>query len=1124
MARDIGEWLDGLGLGRYAEAFAENEIDLHSLPHITEEDLKEIGVALGPRRKLLAVIAELGDSDGPATADERLGERYASAEAERRQLTVMFVDLVGSTALAERLDPEDLRKVIRAYQETCAASINRFDGHVAKFIGDGVLAYFGYPQAHEDDARRAVSAGLGIVEGLAALNRSHADGNGIELSVRVGIHTGLVVAGEMGGGETREAEAIVGETPNVAARLEGLAEPNTVAISAATERLVDGLFECDDLGPQTLKGVSEPVRVFRVGGESAAPSRFEAAVERGLTPLIGREEEIGLLLKRWELAKDGEGQVVLLSSEAGVGKSRILRAFYNRLEAEPHSRVLYYCSPYHRNSALYPVIEQVERALRFETSDSSEQKLSKLEAMLGELSLPEAELAPLLALLLSLPAEERYPAFEGSPQLLRRKTLEAMLSIIEAMAVRTPVLMVVEDAHLIDPSTSELLDLCVERLRVARVLILIAFRPDFVAPWGSHAHATALTLNRLSRKESALIVARVTGGKSLPASVLEEIIAKTDGVPLFVEELTKSVLESGLLREEGGQFVLPGPLPPLAIPASLQDSLMARLDRLSSVKEVAQLAATIGRTFGSDLLGAVSPLGEQDLEDALSQLLKAELIYHRNLPTEARYEFKHALVRDAAYHSLLKSSRQQHHARIAQILEEKFPTTADSEPELLAHHYSEANLAEPAARFWLKAGQNAMRRSAHVEGEGHLKKGLEVLESVPPSHQRRRLEIALQNTLGVCLMPTRGFGNADVAKAFERAALISEEESDLHGLFVALRGKGQYQMISGDLRTAREQTGRILTLAEELNDPGILIEAHHLGWSALTFTGDFAAAQRHAEYGVAHYDRERDHQLTFAYSGHDPGVCCRSFGSLALWQLGYPDQALSVCRDGENLAQELSHPFTITVAFWGTGILRLLRREIRPTLETGDAMIAHCSEMGLPAFIPMGRIFRGGALAKEGAFEEGLAELREGIAGVRQMGTQYTVPLFFAWLAELCFQSGAIEDGLSALEEGLALSEQCEDRFSLPEFHRIKGEALLARGADNRVEAEACFKRAIETAQRQEARLMMLRSATSLARFWGENRRRSEARALLGPHYEWFTEGFNTHDLKDAKALLDELS
>jgi predicted ATPase len=684
--------------------------------------------------------------------------------------------------------------------------------------------------------------------------------------------------------------------------------------------------------------------------------------------------------------------------------------------------------------------------------------------------------------------------------------------------------MVVEDAHLIDPSTSELLDLCVERLRMARVLILIAFRPDFVAPWGSHAHATALTLNRLSRKESALIVARVTGGKSLPDSVLEEIVAKTDGVPLFVEELTKSMLESGLLREEGGQYVLSGPLPQMAIPASLQDSLMARLDHLSSVKEVAQLAATIGRTFDNDLLAAVSPLGEQELEDALSRLLDAELIYRRSLPPEARYEFKHALVRDAAYHSLLKSSRQQHHARIAQVLEEKFPTTAESEPELLAHHYTEANLAEPAARFWLKAGQSAMRRSAHVEGAGHLEKGLEVLESVPPSHQRRRLEIALQNTLGVCLMPLRGFGNADVAKAFERAASISEADDDLQGLFVALRGKGQYQMISGDLRTAREQSGRVLTLAEELNDPGILIEAHHLGWSALTFTGDFAAARRHAEYGVAHYDRERDHHLTFDYSGHDPGVCCRSFGSLVLWQQGYADQALSLCRDGADLARELSHPFSITVAYWGMGILRLLRRETRRTRETGEAMIAQCNEMGLQPFLPMGRIFRGGALAEEGALKDGLAELREGIAGVRQRGTQYTVPLFFAWLAELCFRSGANEDGFNALEEGLALSEESEDRFSLPEFHRIKGEGILARGADDRDQAEACFKRAIEIAQQQEARLMMLRSATSLARFWGENRRRPEARALLGPHCEWFTEGFDTPDLKDANTLLDELS
>ncbi|MCH7541039.1 MAG: AAA family ATPase, partial [Proteobacteria bacterium] len=811
---------------------------------------------------------------------------------------------------------EDLRQVLRAYQETCADAVARFEGHIAKYIGDGLLIYFGYPQAHEDDARRAVSAGMGIVAGVGRLNGRLTREHGVELGVRVGIQTGLVVAGEMGGGETREPDAIVGKTPNVAARLERLAEPNTVLIGAATQRLVEGLFECDDLGQQQLKGVSEPIRVFRVRGESAAPSRFEASAEKGLTPLVGREEEIGLLMKRWNQAGDGEGQAVLLSGEAGVGKSRIVRGFRESVGGEAHNRILYYCSPYHRNSALYPVIKQLERALRFETSDDAGRRLGKLEAVLAGLCLPEPEVAPLLASMLSLPAEGRYPAIEASPQLLRRKTLEALLSVIEAMAAQKPVLMLVEDAHWIDPSTLEMLGLLIERLRSARVFLLVNCRPEFEPPWGGHAHVTALRLNRLSRKESAEMIAGVAGGKTLPEEVLEQILARTDGVPLFVEELTKTVLESGLLAEEGGDYVLNGPLPPLAIPASLQDSLMARLDRLAAVKEVAQLAAVLGRTFSYELLAGVSPLAGQELEDALARLEDAELVYRRGVAPELTYEFKHALVRDAAYQSLLKSSRQRHHARIARVLEEKFPTTAEGEPELLAHHYTEGGLAEPAIDYWQKAGRRAMQRSANVEAECHLMKGLAVLESMPQGPERQRREIALQNTLGVCLMPTRGFGNPDVAEAFSRAASISEEEGDARGLFVALRGQGQYQMISGDLGTAREQASRILNLAEDLDDPGILIEAHHLGWSALTFTGDFGAARKHAATGIALYDRERDHRLTYIYSGHDPGVCCRSFGSLALWQLGYPDQALAACRDGEALARELSHPFSVTIALW----------------------------------------------------------------------------------------------------------------------------------------------------------------------------------------------------------------
>ncbi|MFQ5938354.1 MAG: AAA family ATPase, partial [Acidiferrobacterales bacterium] len=552
--------------------------------------------------------------------------------------------------LAEHLDPEELRDLLAQYQDACANVIEHFDGHIARYVGDGLLVYFGYPQAHEDDAQRGVRAGLGIVEAIKSLNPKFTN-PGVDLAVRIGITTGLVVAGDIGSGERVEEKAIVGETPNLAARLQALAEPNAVVIGDDTQRLVEGLFESEDLGPQNLKGISQSVAAYRVRAESSAPSSFEAKAARGLTPLVGREEEIGLLLKRWAEATDGEGQVVLLSGEAGIGKSRIVRAFRDHLEVEPHNRVLYYGSPYHRNSAFYPAIDQLERGLRFQKGDSSRERFDKLDAVLENLGLPLEEHAFPLASLLSLPVNDRYSPLELSPEQLKKRIFESLVAVIESMASQHPVLMVVEDIHWIDPSTQEFISLLMEQLQIDRFFLVVTCRPEFESPWGGYAHITSLTLNRLSRKASVAMIARVTGGKAVPDEVRDQIVAKTDGVPLFVEELTKTVLESNLLEDVGDRYVLLGPLPSLAIPASLQDSLMARLDRLASVKEVAQLAATLGRTFTHELLAAVSPLNDKELQHAITQLMKAELLYRHGLPPDVTYEFKHALVQDAAYQS-----------------------------------------------------------------------------------------------------------------------------------------------------------------------------------------------------------------------------------------------------------------------------------------------------------------------------------------------------------------------------------------------------------------------------------------------------------------------------------------
>ena len=718
---------------------------------------------------------------GPHPAEETSPREGApSLDAERRQLTVMFSDLVGSTALTERLDLEDMREVIRTYQETCVAVIERFEGFVARFMGDGILAYFGYPQAHEDDAERAVRSGLGIVEAMAGLNVTGGRDKGVEFAVRVGIATGLVVVSDVVGKGAAQERAVVGETPNLAARLQGLAEANTVVIAATTERLVGERFEYEDLGGHQLKGFSEPVRAWRVVRVREAESRFEAIRAGGLTPLVGRHEEIDLLLRRWTQSVEGEGQVVILSGEAGIGKSRLAQALRERVADQPHSRLRYQCSPYHQNSALHPFIAQLERAARFDPDDGPERKLDKLEALLTRSSEALDQERPLFAALLSIPTGARYPPLDMSPQLQKEKTLAVLVKQMHGLAAQLPVLFILEDAHLIDPTSMELLDLVVEAAQAAPVLVLVTCRPGFQPTWAGQAHATLLALNRMNRRQCAEMVERVTAGKGLPGEVLNQIVAKTDGVPLFVEELTKTVIDSGLLAEGTDRYTLTGPLPPLAIPSTLKDSLMARLDQLASVKEVSQIAATIGREFSYELLQAISPLPESELQEALGQLVLSELVFRRGTPPHATYAFKHALVQDTAYESLLRSKRQHLHARIANVLEERFPGTAEMEPELLAHHYTGAGLAADALGYWQRAGERAAERAAHAEAIGHLTKGLEVVKTLPDSDDRIDRELALQIALVANLRVVDRYAEAlEVLDQAETAATEHGHPGDL---------------------------------------------------------------------------------------------------------------------------------------------------------------------------------------------------------------------------------------------------------------------------------------------------------------------------------------------------------
>jgi class 3 adenylate cyclase/predicted ATPase len=1043
-------------------------------------------------------------------------------EAERRQLTVLFCDLVGSTALAGQLDPEDWREVVRAYQTACAEVIGRFEGHIAQYLGDGLLVYFGYPQAHEDDALRAVRAGLGMVEAMDTLRLRLMQEWGIRLSGRLGIHTGLVVVGSMGGGDRQEQLAL-GDVPNIAARLQGLAAPDTVVLSAATYRLVQGFVACDDLGVQTIRGMVAPMRLYRVLGESGAQSRLDAAVRRGLTPLVGREAEITLLLERWAQAQNGQSQVVVLSGEAGIGKSRLVQELQARVEQEGATRLVLRCLPDHQQSALYPVIEHLQRLLRLHREDTPEAKLDKLEHILQEYGLPLQEMTPLFAALLSLPAPVHYPPLHLSPERHKQQTQAALIAWLVAEAERQPVLAVWEELHWADPSTLEFLELFLEQAPVARMLTLLTYRPEFHPPWASRSHYTQLTVSRLTRPQVEEMVGWVTGGKKLPAAVVEQIVAKTDGVPLFVEELTKMVLESGLVREANSGYVLSGPLQPLAIPATLQDSLMARLDRLLTAKGIAQLGAVLGRQFSFELLQAVSQLDEATLQRELHQLVEAEFLHQHGSPPQATYMFKHVLIQEAAYQSLLKRTRQQYHQGIGQILAARFAETVETQPELLAHHYTEAGRIESAIVYWQLAGERAVERSAHVEAVMHLTRGLEVLQTLPDTAQRAQQELHLQTALGPALIATKGYAASEVEHAYARARALCQQSGETPGLFSALRGLWVFNEARAEYQTARQLGEQLLTLAQTLQDSMLLVEAHRALGNTLFWLGEFAAARTHLEQGMALYDSQQHRSLAFLY-GTDPGVVCLSYTAWALGLLGYADQALQKSDEALALAQRMSHFHSLALALTWAIYLHQARGELQAVQERVEALVSLAAEQRFPYWLALGTILGGWVLSQQRQAAEGIAQMHQGLAAYRATRAELFRTYWLALLAEAYGAAGQVQEGLQALDEALALVDKNGERYWEAELYRRKGELLLQSGVRSAEPgAEVCLQQALAVARRQQAKALELRAALSLSRLWRQQGKRAEVYQLLVEVYGWFTEGFATADLQEARALLDEL-
>jgi class 3 adenylate cyclase/predicted ATPase len=1113
----IANWLKKLGMSEYAQRFAENDVDISVLRHLTDQDLKDIGVSLGHRRKMLASIRELAGDAPVAAQPPAVTEPKPQDAAERRQLTVMFCDLVGSTALSARLDPEDLRGIIGAYHRCCTELVERNGGFVAQYMGDGVMAYFGYPQAHEDDAERAVRAALAAIEGVAALHGSQ------RLQVRIGIATGLVVTGEIGSGDAQLRGAL-GETPNLAARLQGIAEPNTVVIAESTRRLLGNLFEFKDLGSRDLKGIVGPARAWAALRASSMESRFEALHATGLTALVGREEEMDLLLRRWQRVKDSEGQVVLLSGEPGIGKSRLTAALLERLASEPHIRLRYFCSPQHTDSAFYPIIGQMERAAGFTHDDDPRSKLNKLDAVLAQASTSAPE-AAIFADLLSLPNDGRHPALEPAPQQRRQRMLEALTSQVARLSRQKPVLMIFEDAHWADPTSLEVLSRTVERsIRSIRALLIVTFRPEFSAPWVGQSHVTALTLSRLGQREVAAMIERIIGNRLLPSEVRADIIERTDGVPLFIEEMTRAVLEA---EGEARAVAAAVPSAALAVPATLHASLMARLDRLGPAKEVAQIGAAIGREFSHALLTSVAQRSEDDLRTVLDRLIEAGLLFRQGVPPDATYLFKHALVQDVAYGTLLRETRRALHARIAETLENQFVEIAESRPELLAHHCTAAGLIEQAAGLWGKAGQRSLERSALVEATAQLTRALGQIATLPGKAALRREQIKLQVALVNALTHTKGYAASDTKAAIEQARLYTEQAEALGEppedpllLFSVLFGFWVATYVASNGDVARELAAQFLALAEKQGATVVLSIAHRIMGTSLLHMGDFVQARTHYDRGIALYDPAEHRPLAMRF-GQDVGVSFFTYRSQALWLLGYPDAARTDAEHALKHAREIGQAATLMFAL---GTLSMNQIIWRNYAALAQELVALAEEKRALYWKAYAMTNQGCVLALTGKSSDAIQMITSGITALRSTGSKLWIPLFLSYLARAHAELAQFEEAWRCIGDAMTAVGTTKEKWCEADIHRTAGEIALMLPEQDAAKAEAHFEWALAIAREQKAKFWELRAAMSMARLWRGQGQRLQAHDLLAPVYGWFTEGFDTLDLKEAKALLAELA
>jgi class 3 adenylate cyclase/tetratricopeptide (TPR) repeat protein len=1026
--------------------------------------------------------------------------------AERRQISIMFSDIIGSTELSENLDPEDLLTILRDYQAACSKVIALYEGYLAKYLGDGILAYFGYPTAHEDDARRAIQAGLGIIEAMGAIRERFLRETGVQVDVRVAIHTGVVVVGNREDKDELESYAIVGNAPNLAARIQSAAEPNTLIVSSDTLKLTYGFFEAVDYGTHELKGISQAVKLYRIIHESTARSRLDAASGQ-LTPLAGRDEELQTVMVRWHRAEEGSAQVVFVCGEAGIGKSRLLLSLKERASNDPESWLTELrCSPFHQNSSFYPIIDFLEHvALKFEGDDTPSAKLLKIEGFVLQYGLEITGAVPLIASLLSVPLNEQYKPLALTPQRQRQKTIELLVSAVLARASRQPMLFAIEDIHWIDPSSLEMLGQLIARAEKQKILIFLTYRPQFMPPWPAKDNFTKIELLGLSKKNAAEVIRRVAGNKDLPQEAIDHIVAKTDCVPLFLEELTKTMLESDMIVERNGRYELAAPLVTLGIPSTLQNSLTSRLDRMRGAKVLAQLGATIGREFTYQMLRAIPGVRKRNLRAQLGRLVQARILYQRGSSPNESYMFKHALIQESAYSSLLRSHRRNYHKKIADTIEKKFTEVAEAQPELLAQHYTEALQSRKALQYWLMAGVRALQRSANAEAISHLRRGLALIDELPDAASKARFELQLQSAIGPALIALKGFGDSEVGAVYHRAAELSAQLGEGPHLFTSLWGQWVYHLVRDDLHKARSLALEMKNLGEVSHDSAMLVEAHWTLGNTLFWLCELDESRLNLEKAIEIYEPQRHHIHAYIY-GQDPGVAAHCYAAYTYFALGFPDKAVASQQKALQLAESLKHPFSIGWALAFRFMIDMFNCDPASALEAADKTIAYCTEQAYLFWLFAAMIVRGWAISLLEDPEKGIPLIEKGLDGWKTIGSIIVRPIFLGLLSEAKALRGDLKEAVATVDEGIHIAEAQDELISKLYLDRIKGELL--RKCGSMAEAETILRDTMERCTKLGARSYALAAAVGLADVQQDGATGSDGKQKVRRILATYTEGF----------------